>query len=108
MTFALTLTPAVSVQLYWRSWDRLLDPMNRLRVLCKRFLGSGNSFKRSGLGLSKEPKQNKVTHTERLYFIPTLIFSKVEKTKQKHMFSQEGCMSLRFEAGCHLLCRVAN
>jgi len=60
-TSALTLTPSPSVQLYWMSWVRSLTPREREMVLYKRPLGSGNSFRRFGLTLSKR-NNKKDTH----------------------------------------------
>lgn len=78
-TFVLTLTPSCSVQLYWMSWDRSLTPSERERVLFKRFLGSGNSFRRSGFVLAKQKNKN-VGHTllrVKPCFIPTLTLCKL-------------------------------
>lgn len=77
-TFVFTLTPACSVQLYWMSWDRSLTPSERARVLLKRFLGFGNSFRRSGFVLAKQKNKN-VGHTIRVKpcFIPTLTLCKL-------------------------------
>lgn len=63
-TFALTLTPACSVQLYWMRWDRSLTPNERARMLFRRFLGSGNSFRSSGFALAKQKKQICRTHSK--------------------------------------------
>lgn len=51
MALVLTLASTSSVHLYWMIWDRSLTPSDRDRVLFKRLLGSGNSFRRFGLAL---------------------------------------------------------